>query len=137
MTSGADDRSKRQTDVYGWGLAAFGPEQMMSVEQRGLRMIEEALELAQACRVDLAKVIKLAAYVYDRPVGTIHSELGGVGVTVLALAQCVGLDANQCEIDEVQRIFGKPIEHFAKRNAEKNDAGFLASEIGENTCKSQ
>lgn len=119
-------RAARQATVYDWGVRAFGAEQMTSTAQRGIRMAEEAIELAQACGVDLAQLHKLADYVYGRPVGTIASELGGVGVTLLALAQSCGLDADECERAEVVRVTSKPVEHFAKRNAEKNDAGFRA-----------
>lgn len=121
-----NDRDKRQTVVYGWGLRAFGPEQMASRAQRGLRMAEEAFELAQACGCDLAQLHALADYVYSRPVGDLRAEIGGVSVTVLALAECCGVDADSAERAEVERILAKPVEHFTRRNQEKNDAGFLA-----------
>lgn len=87
-------------------------------------MLEEAIELYQACGGDLAKAHKLLDFVFARPVGEIHQELGGVGVTVLALAQAAGLEADVCEDAEVDRILSKSEAVFRARNAEKNAAGF-------------
>jgi hypothetical protein len=87
-------------------------------------MFEEAAEGAQAAGCDREMAHLLIDHVWDRPVGKLSQELGGIGVTVLALAEAAGLDADQCERDETARVLAKPLEHFAKRNQAKNDAGF-------------
>jgi len=120
------ERDKRQAVVGEWCAAAFGVEHTKSVPQRGIRMIEEAIELAQACGCDPAMVHKLVDFVYSRPPGTIGQELGDVGTTVLALANAAGLSADVEEAREIVRVLSKPVEHFTVRNEAKNAAGFDA-----------
>lgn len=120
------NRDVRQIEVADWCAAAFGEGQASSVEQRGLRLAEEAIEAAQAAGCDPATLHSLISYVYARPAGTMAREIGGVGVTVLALANAAGLSADQCESDEVARVLSKPLAHFTERNKVKNDAGFIA-----------
>jgi NTP pyrophosphatase (non-canonical NTP hydrolase) len=125
----AEGRDARQRKVVEWGLAAFGREQVLSVEQRGLRLLEEALEAAQAAGVSAEDAMKLAVYVYGRPVGELRQEIGGVGITLLALANAAGVSADDQEVIELNRVLSKPKEHWAARNQAKNDAGFLAKGI--------
>lgn len=117
-------RSKRQAAINRWAIKCFGVAEALSLPQRGLRLAEEAIELAQAVGTDPTKLHVLIDYVYARPPGTIEQELGGVGVTVLALAAAAGVSANDCEIAETRRVLAKDPVHFAQRNTEKNLAGF-------------
>ena len=126
MVSCPGRRLKRQEVVFEWGVKSFGLDQMTSQKQRGLRMLEEAIELYQACCGDKGQAHKLVDYIFARPVGTPAQEIGGVSVTMLALAECIGEDADQCERTEIERVLSKSHEHFAKRNAAKNAAGFVA-----------
>lgn len=117
-------RAERQKGVSDWAIDAFGPEEALSVPHRGLRMLEEADEGAQAAGVTLEMAHKMVDYVWSRPVGNLGQELGGIGVTVLALAQAAGYDADAEEVREVERVLSKPREHFTQRNKVKNEAGF-------------
>lgn len=121
------EREDRQDIVAAWCAAAFGKEQATSLPQRGLRLLEEAVEAAQAAGVPLDKAQHVVSYVYGRPVGDLPQELGGVGVTLLALAEAAGYSADGEESREVSRVTSLPLEHFAKRNAEKNAAGLRAT----------
>ena len=69
-------------------------------------------------------VHRLVDYVFARPVGNLAQEIGGVGITLLALAQAATIDADAEEQREFERVLAKPLEHFAARNAAKNAAGF-------------
>ena len=69
---------------------------------------------------------KMVDHIYDRPAGTLFQEIGGSGITLLALAHAAGVNADAAEIAEFQRILAKPLSHFTARNQAKNDAGFLA-----------
>ena len=122
-TLGRDDR---QATVFAWARAAFGDVQATSLPQRGLRLLEEASEAFQACggSRDLAHLT--VDHVFDRPPGELNQELGGVGVTTIALAAAAHLSADEEEAREVARILSKPIEHYTARNAAKNAAGLLA-----------
>ena len=117
-------RDARQTAIAEWCVAAFGESHAASIPQRGIRLVEESLEAAQAAGCDRAMVHKLVDYVYDRPVGDLFQELGGVSVTLLALAAAAGLSADQAESVEIQRVLSKALAYFTERNAAKNAAGF-------------
>ena len=120
-------RDQRQALIIDWARAAFGEAEATSIPQRGLRLLEEAIEAFQACGGDEAIAHKLVAFVFARPPGTVGQELGGVAVTVLALAAAAGLSADEEECREVHRVLSKPIRAFTDRNANKNAAGFKIS----------
>lgn len=120
-------RDERQKQVADWCAAAFGQDQASSIEQRGIRLLEEAIEAYQACGASADMAHKMVDYIFARPAGTIAQELGGVGVTALALANAAGVSADECEAKEVARVLAKPLTHFAARNQAKNDAGFIAA----------
>ena len=125
-------RDKRQAMIASWAEKAFGREEAISLPQRGLRLLEEAIEAFQACGGDEAIAHKLVSFVFGRPPGTIDQELGGVAVTVLALAAAAGLSADEEECREVQRVLNKPLGEFTQRNANKNAAGFKIA--GKSRC---
>jgi NTP pyrophosphatase (non-canonical NTP hydrolase) len=117
------DRDKREAAVGGWCCAAFGISEGMSIPQRAIRLLEEAAEVAQAAGVNEHLAHSLLYYVWSRPAGQLGQEIGGVGVTVLALAHAAGLSAEEEEKREVARILSKPLSHFRERNKAKNDIG--------------
>jgi NTP pyrophosphatase (non-canonical NTP hydrolase) len=110
--------------VASWAELAFGRDQATSIPQRGLRLLEEAIEAFQACGGDEAMALKLVAFVFARPPGTVGQELGGVAVTTLALAAAAGLSADEEECREIHRVLSKPLREFTERNENKNAAGF-------------
>ena len=117
-------RDQRQAMAASWAHAAFGEAEATSVPQRGLRLLEEAIEAFQACGGDEALAHKLVSFVFARPPGEVGQELGGVAVTALLLAAAVGLSADEEECREVHRVLSKPLREFTDRNANKNAAGF-------------
>lgn len=117
-------RDQRQAMIANWAKMAFGREEATGLPQRGLRLLEEAIEAFQACGGDEAIAHELVAYVFGRPKGMIGQELGGVAVTVLALAAAAGLSADEEECREIHRVLSKPMREFTERNAAKNAAGF-------------
>lgn len=121
-------RDGRQGHVARWCAAAFGAEHAQNVTQRAVRLAEEAIEAAQACGADPAMLHRLIDHVYEKPPGVIRQELGGVGVTLLALAAACDLSADEAEVAEINRVLSKPLEHFRARNAAKNAAGFDVSQ---------
>ena len=117
-------RHQRQAMLVDWARMAFGDAEATSIPQRGLRLLEKAIEAFQACGGDEAMAHKLVSFVFARPPGTVGQELGGVAVTVLLLAAAAGLSADEEECREVDRVFSKPLREFTDRNANKNAAGF-------------
>lgn len=118
------DRDDRQRDVHHWCAAAFGRDHAASVPQRAVRLLEETIEAYQASGGDPEMAHKLIDFVFARPVGQLGQELGGVGLTVLALAEAAGLSADEEELREFKRVLSKPLKWFHARNQVKNDAGF-------------
>lgn len=127
-------RDQRQALIAGWAEEAFGREEATGVSQRGLRLLEEAVEAFQACGGDEAMAHKLVTFVFARPPGTVGQELGGVAVTVLLLAAAAGLSADEEECREMHRVLSKPLCEFTERNANKNAAGFLIEASRKNPC---
>jgi mannose/cellobiose epimerase-like protein (N-acyl-D-glucosamine 2-epimerase family) len=117
-------RPERQTIIDQWLMRCFGQvADARNPIERALRLVEEAIELAQCESVDVEMLHRLVDRVYDRPVGDEYRELGGVGVCLLAYAAVKGYDADRAEATEVQRVLNKSTEHFAQRQIEKNIAG--------------
>ena len=117
-------RDQRQADVQAWCVATFGNHDALFVPQRGLRLVEVAIETAQACGCDPALIHSPIDHIYAKPVGDLPQELGGLGVTILALAGAAGVSADAAEASEFARVKAKPLSHFAARNAAKTAAGF-------------
>jgi hypothetical protein len=121
-------RDDRQRVVAKWCAAAFGAGHASSIEQRGIRFLEEAIEAYQAAGCSREMAHKLVDYIFDKPAGELFQEFGGVGVTLLAFANAAGISADEAEAKEVARVLAKPLSHFAARNKLKNEAGFVAGE---------
>ena len=117
-------RDQRQTLIADWACKAFGEAEATDISQRALRLLEEAIEAFQACKGDEALALKLVKFVFARPPGWASQELGGVAVTILALAAALGVSADQEECREINRVLSKPISEFTARNERKNAAGF-------------
>ncbi len=116
-------RDARQFVVLDWAKAAFGDGVANSPPERASRVLEEAIELAQAAGIDLAGALKLVMHVYSKPAGEPAQEAGGLGVTLLAYCESIKLSADRAEADEINRILARPIEHFRARHAAKAAAG--------------
>lgn len=109
--------------IYEWGARAFGLNHMHDRHVRALRLMEEAVELAQACDVSRVNAMQLVSMVYDRPPGDIRQEIGGVLVTAHAFCAGQGIEVEKALEDEVCRVLDYSPDHFAKRNQTKIDMG--------------
>lgn len=109
--------------AYDFGVRAFGSEHMNDPRIRGLRMVEEAVEAAQALGVERAEMHDLVNIVYDRPPGDVIQELGGTLLTTAVLCRIFGVSIEDVFLTEVRRVLNKSPDHFAKRNQEKMDLG--------------
>jgi len=93
-----------QTKVNNWVIECFGEEILFDKHERGQRFIEEAIELVQSTGLSRETVLKLVDYVYNRPVGEVYQEVGGVIVTLAALCTCFGENLEVCKQLELSRI---------------------------------
>lgn len=96
-----------QQRVQPWMLACFGAAISADVSERNHRFLEEALELVQACGCTGSEARQLVDYVYGRPLGEKHQEVGGVMVTLAALCLAQGLDMHAAGDTELERIWTK------------------------------
>lgn len=110
-----------------WARRCFGAEHVSNPRIRGLRMVEEAIELCQALDVPKDKVLMAVETVYSRPVGDAEQEIGGVLMTVAVLCESLGLEQEGLMERELTRVLAKSPEHFAQRNQEKLDLGLDAA----------
>ncbi len=76
-----------QERVREWVVACFGLAIADDKVERSHRFLEEALELVQTCGVTRDDCLQLVDYVYSRPAGNLHQEVGGV-MTTLASHCC-------------------------------------------------
>jgi hypothetical protein len=99
-------------------MACFGAVIAADVQERNHRFLEEALELVQACGATASEAHQLVDYVYGRPVGDKHQEVGGVMVTLAALCLAQGMDMHEAGEAELARIWTK-VEHIRAKQAAK------------------
>lgn len=82
---------KFQKRVHEWMLACFGDQIAQDKVERSHRFLEEALELVQAADCTQTEAHQLVDYVFNRPVGSLGQETGGVMVTLAAFCNAYGM----------------------------------------------
>jgi hypothetical protein len=108
---------------HDWAVRCFGAEHVANGPERALRLLEEAIELAQAFHVPADKARECVDMVYARPVGEREQEAGGVLHTMGILAEVQGWDLIALHEREVRRVLQKPPKLYADRNREKYELG--------------
>lgn len=81
-----------QLRVYSWCCGCFGHELSEDKVERNYRFLEEAAELVQACGMTEDEAISVIKYVFNRPLGNVNQEVGGVMITLAALCQAHSVD---------------------------------------------
>jgi NTP pyrophosphatase (non-canonical NTP hydrolase) len=115
-------RSTRQLRVLQWVRQVFGDNVADTTSERASRVVEEALELGQAAGLSREDTVAIAFRVFSRPKGDIRTELGDVGLTILALAEQQWLSADTCEVEALERALNLDPEHLrARHNAKVAD----------------
>jgi hypothetical protein len=95
---------KFQTRVGHWMAVCFGPAISANVTERNHRFLEEALELVQSKGCTASEAHQLVDYVFNRPIGEPFQELGGVMVTLAALANAADLNMDIAAETELLRV---------------------------------
>lgn len=122
---------KFQSRVQPWMMACFGPEIAADTQERNHRFLEEALELVQACGATASEAHQLVDYVYGRPVGDKHQEIGGVMVTLAALCLAQGHNMHAAGETELARIWTKVEQIRAKQAAKPNHSPLPEQHTGQ------
>lgn len=107
-----------QRRVNDWAVTCFGPDVVADKVERNHRFLEESLELVQSLGCTRAEALELVDYVYGRPKGDPHQEVGGVVITLAALCNASGIDIATEGETELARIWGK-IEQIRRKQATK------------------
>lgn len=114
------NRKRRQSVVIWWARRMFGSNTLKFTE-RAMRVVEEAIEVAQAVGVPVNTVERIVHRVYTKAAGEVVEELGGLLVTTLALAEVLNKDADELERDELERILSLP-EHLPRESQMRKHA---------------
>lgn len=93
-----------QQRVQPWMLECFGAEIAADKFERNHRFFEEATEAVQANGMTRSEAHQLVDYTFDRPIGELHQEIGGVMVTLAALCLASGQDMHAAGETELARI---------------------------------
>ncbi|WP_375568709.1 hypothetical protein ABWH92_12165 [Ahrensia marina] len=109
-----------QNRVAPWMQECFGPEISADITERNHRFLEEALELVQSTGCTASEAHQLVDYVFNRDIGDVNQEIGGVMVTLAALCLASGFNMHQEGETELKRIWGK-IEQIRTKQAAKPD----------------
>jgi hypothetical protein len=110
---------------------AFGAKNYHSRWERSMRVLEEAMELAQSEFVSEDVARKLLERVYSRPVGIPRQEAAGLGVCWLAYTHLDDLDPTKLIMEEIHRVEEiDPLKFAAKQN-EKYAVGLGLATEGE------
>ena len=115
----------RQKRIFDWSVETYGPS-AATFDERALRFLEEALELAQACGIEEDMVGRLAARVYEQEPGPVFKELGQTALMLEALSECRNTDLDEAANAEFERIEGLPKSHFEARHAAKVARGIAS-----------
>jgi len=94
-----------QQAVLQWVHVCFGPEIAVDHRDRNQRLVEETLELAQACGASRSECHQLVDYVFSRPVGEARQEVGGVMLTLAALCGAHDIDMQEAATEELVRVW--------------------------------
>jgi NTP pyrophosphatase (non-canonical NTP hydrolase) len=121
-------RDKRQGVVKAWIKRVFGLR-TINLRFRAERVLEEALELAQAAGYPQEKVAGLTAKVYANPPGALRQEVGGLGISVLALCETAGISADERAEAEIHRVLSKSTAHFKERIERKIADGVCSADL--------
>jgi len=109
--------SKLQVRAGDWARGIFGKKCVANGKERALRVLEEALEFAQASGVPRGQSVDLISQVYNKLGGDQRQEVAGVIVASLVAAEGLGVDLASAVRAELARIEALTPEVVRARNA--------------------
>jgi hypothetical protein len=105
-----------------WAIAVFGPV-ATDRQERAMRFVEEAIEVAHAEGVIEISLQNMIERVYSRKAGNIGREIGQASATLQMLAANIGYSADAEAVREFVRVQAIPKEDWAKRHKAKVELG--------------
>jgi hypothetical protein len=110
--------------VAEWVRTRIGDAHMQPKE-RAMRLLEEAIELAQAEGITQEQVYQQTEHVFWRPKGLPVQEAAGVAVCLLGWCAASGQLLDEIALCEIERIEAKPVEQIRGSVARKMDADLV------------
>jgi len=110
--------------VAEWIRTRIGADHI-APQERAIRLLEEAVELAQAEGIPFDPVMRQIFHVYGRPAGQPQQEAGGVAVTLLGWCAAYETTFREVALREIERIEAKPVEEIRGSLARKADADLV------------
>lgn len=107
-----------QAETSAWARECLGVPAFNNTGERCARLLEEALECAQAGGLRYADAVRLVNNVYARPAGIISQEVGGVALTLAALCSVFGVSLNYCTMEELARVWRPEVMETIRRKQE-------------------
>jgi hypothetical protein len=117
-------RTDRQVRAGKWVRDTFPHGQASNIPEQATRLLEEALECAQAAGVPACMANKLIYRVYGKEPGDLAKEIGQVGLCILTLSVAAGVSADNEEAAEVAHVIAQPASYYHERYARKVAGGF-------------
>ncbi len=108
--------------ILDWAVQMFGPV-AKNRDERAARVLEEAVELAQACGVSQDVCGKIITRVYAREHGDVRSEFGQLQMVLYSFAANENLNPDTEADIEFHRVSQWPKSHWDKRHAQKAKDG--------------
>jgi len=119
-----DNLEKRVED---WVSTRIGV-QYTSAKERAMRLLEEAVELAQSENITWNQAVAQIHYVYGRSKGEPEQEAGGVAVCLLGWCAAHKTTLQEIALREIERIEAKPLNEIRGSLARKQDADLVHGE---------
>lgn len=128
----ASGSNNRNVEVVGaWVVREFGEalERPLALDERGLRVAEEAIELAQAFGTPKDAISAMIDRVYRKEPGLPARELAQTLITVFAAAYAARVDLDEAFDEEWDRILDCPPGYFADRMRRKVENGHAIEKV--------
>ncbi len=103
--------------------STWGDKSFESAKERGLRLQEEGIEVAQSLGGSREEAHKTVDMVFDKQPGEFRQEIAGVAFTLLALCANKGVRLDDAFPTELSRFKDKDPRHFRDKQALKAGLG--------------
>ena len=116
-------RDERQAAVLAWARAAFSEEQATGLPQRGIRMLEEAIELFQVCGTRTSPIAWSDSCSTARPERSERQPWAWRRRDRSAGRWRPGLAGRRGAARDLHPRYVRPLEEFARRNRQRTRPG--------------
>ncbi len=121
-----ESRMRRQMLCHQWVSTVRSEAIANNLQERVKRIIEEAIELAQAEGLPLEMIFRIAQRTYGRPAGKPEQEVGGMMTTLMTYCQARGISIYRAEVAEFARALCTPYYVLKRKYEEKVRDGIAA-----------